>query len=41
MIDLTEVTDNAAAFEWRTIETSGEFDGANQILLKNRYFEGV
>ena len=41
MIDLKEVTDNAAAFEWRTIETSGEFDGANQILLKNRYFEGV
>ena len=38
---LEGITDNAAAFEWRTIETTGEFDGENQILLKNRYFEGV
>lgn len=41
MINLEKITDNAAAFEWRTIETTGEFDGGNQILLKNRYFEGV
>jgi cytochrome oxidase assembly protein ShyY1 len=39
--ELREITDDAAAFEWRTIVTTGKFDGANQILLKNRYFEGV
>jgi cytochrome oxidase assembly protein ShyY1 len=41
IISLDEVAENAAAFEWRTIETTGEFDPENQILLKNRYFEGV
>lgn len=41
IINLEKITYNAAAFEWRTIETTGEFDGGNQILLKNRYFEGV
>jgi cytochrome oxidase assembly protein ShyY1 len=41
VINLDEVAENAAAFEWRTVETTGEFDGENQILLKNRYFEGV
>jgi len=40
-INLENVTDEVAPYEWRTIETSGEFDGENQILLKNRYFEGV
>ena len=40
-MNLQDVKENAAAFEWRTIETTGEFDGQNQILLKNRYFEGV
>jgi len=40
-MNLQDVKGNAAAFEWRTIETTGEFDGQNQILLKNRYFEGV
>ena len=41
IISLDEVAENAVAFEWRTIETTGEFDPENQILLKNRYFEGV
>ena len=41
IISLDEVAENAIAFEWRTIETTGEFDPENQILLKNRYFEGV
>ena len=41
MTTLEEISANAADFEWRTIETTGEFDGENQILLKNRYFEGV
>ena len=41
IISLDEVAENAIAFEWRTIETTGVFDPENQILLKNRYFEGV
>ena len=41
VISLDNIDENAAAFEWRTVETTGEFDGENQILLKNRYFEGV
>ena len=41
IISLDEVAENAIAFEWRTIETTGEFNPENQILLKNRYFEGV
>jgi len=41
MTTLEEISANAADFEWRTFETTGEFDGENQILLKNRYFEGV
>ena len=41
VISLDEVAENAVAFEWRTVETIGEFDPENQILLKNRYFEGV
>ena len=40
-VNLENIKEDAAAFEWRTIETAGEFDGENQILLKNRYFEGV
>ena len=41
VISLDNIDENAASFEWRTVETTGEFDGENQILLKNRYFEGV
>lgn len=41
MTTLEAISENATDFEWRTIETTGEFDGENQILLKNRYFEGV
>ena len=40
-MNLQDVKENVSSFEWRTIETTGEFDGQNQILLKNRYFEGV
>jgi surfeit locus 1 family protein len=28
-------------FEWQDVTTSGEFDAGNQILLRNRYSEGV
>ena len=41
IISLDEIAESAIAFEWRTIETTGEFNPENQILLKNRYFEGV
>jgi len=40
-IDIAETKDNFAAFEWRTVTTQGKFDPSKQILLKNRYFEGV
>jgi len=30
-----------AAFEWRTVSALGKFKSDQQILLKNRYFEGV
>ena len=28
-------------FEWRTVNATGRFNAAEQILLKNRYFEGA
>lgn len=40
-VGLEEIDGNFANFEWRTVSTSGSFDSAKQILLKNRYFEGV
>lgn len=40
-VDLETVTSNYSNFEWRTINARGSFDSAKQILLKNRYFEGV
>ena len=40
-IDLSQVQNNFAEFEWRTVITSGVFNADKQILLKNRYFEGV
>lgn len=40
-IELKNIDRNFASFEWRTVNTEGSFDSAKQILLKNRYFEGV
>ena len=40
-IELEGIASNYEAAEWRTVTASGKLDGANQILLKNRYFEGV
>jgi surfeit locus 1 family protein len=40
-IDLSQVQNNFNDFEWRTVKTSGLFNADKQILLKNRYFEGV
>ena len=40
-IELNEIDENIDRFEWREVVTSGTFDTGEQILLKNRYFEGV
>lgn len=40
-IDLSETMRDFPKYEWRTVTTLGTFDSAKQILLKNRYFEGV
>ena len=40
-IDISDTRRNFADFEWRTVTAQGKFDPAKQILLKNRYFEGV
>ena len=40
--DITSGKDSEIAFyEWRTVNASGSFTSDEQILLKNRYFEGV
>ena len=39
-VDLNSLTDNVKAHEWRAITTTGTFDSNQQILLRNRYFEG-
>ena len=44
-IDISKIasanTIDITAFEWRTVSAAGQFNPAQQILLKNRYFEGV
>lgn len=40
-IGLADIGRDFANFEWRTVIAAGSFDSAKQILLKNRYFEGV
>ena len=44
-LDITEITSgksvDVSEYEWRTVRTSGSFKSSQQILLKNRYFEGV
>ena len=40
-VPLTTVDATPAQFEWQSVTTSGEFDSKNQILLRNRYSEGV
>ena len=41
VVNLSEITEDVRANEWRTVATTGNFDLSRQILLKNRYFEGV
>jgi cytochrome oxidase assembly protein ShyY1 len=40
-VELKQLTGNVDSFEWRTISIQGSFDDKNQILLRNRYNEGV
>ena len=40
-LPLEEVVSNPVVHEWKTVEVKGTFDVKNQILLRNRYFEGV
>jgi cytochrome oxidase assembly protein ShyY1 len=40
-VELNQLTGNIDSFEWRTISIQGSFDDKNQILLRNRYNEGV
>lgn len=37
---LSELIDNPVRNEWKPLTVSGEFDTSNQVLLRNRYFEG-
>jgi cytochrome oxidase assembly protein ShyY1 len=40
-LPLESVVSNPVLHEWKTVEVKGTFDVKNQILLRNRYFEGV
>ena len=40
-VTLEDIREDFAKYEWRTVTAQGSFDPTNQILLKNRYFEGV
>lgn len=39
-VDLLTLKSSAQANEWRTVTTAGSFNADEQILLRNRYFEG-
>ena len=40
-LTLEKVVLNPIVHEWKPVEVKGTFDVENQILLRNRYFEGV
>lgn len=44
-LEITDISSgkgsDISSYEWRTINASGSFTSDDQILLKNRYFEGV
>ena len=40
-VPLASVFENAPRHEWQPVVTEGKFDSASQILLRNRYSEGV
>ena len=39
-VDLSTLKSHVKENEWRAITTTGSFDAEEQILLRNRYFEG-
>ena len=39
-VDLVTLKSSVKKNEWRAITTTGTFDADQQILLRNRYFEG-
>jgi cytochrome oxidase assembly protein ShyY1 len=39
-LDIGSIKENITSYEWRSLSAVGSFDPTNQILLKNRYFEG-
>ena len=40
-LPLEQLTSDVAAHEWQPTTVTGKFDTTRQILLRNRYFEGV
>ena len=40
-VNLSEIKGNTTSLEWRKITLRGNFDERNQILLRNRYNDGV
>ncbi len=40
-VKFQDLSGEIANYEWRKISLKGSFDDKNQILLRNRYFEGV
>ena len=40
-VPLTSVLRNPTSHEWQPVTTDGSFDSSSQILLRNRYSEGV
>ena len=40
-VPLSTVLENAPRHEWQPVTTEGQFDSSSQILLRNRYSEGV
>ena len=44
-VDISKISSTNASsvspYEWRTVTATGTFNTSEQILLKNRYFEGV
>jgi len=40
-IKFQDITGDIENYEWRKISLEGSFDDKNQILLRNRYFEGA
>ena len=41
IVPLSSVVDTPENHEWQPVSTTGIFNGKQQILLRNRYFEGV